>query len=45
MVMERIEDLGTVELGVASEETKGGLVGIREPGGKDFAGSGISDDD
>lgn len=43
--MERIsEDTETVELGVASEVTEGGIVGTPEAGGR-FRLTGIGDDD
>lgn len=44
--MERYEDvLDTVELGVATEETRGGIVRSVEPGGKLPFLDGIADDD
>lgn len=43
--MERFEDLDTVDLGVASEETRGGDYALTEPGGKLPFMTGIADDD
>ena len=38
------EDLEVVDLGIASTETRGALVGDPEQIGREFAGNGISED-